>query len=53
MPTLERELTGFRAKITAALHDNYGHRDGEHDDLLLALACACWAGEHAAGGVAV
>ncbi len=51
--TLERELTGFRAKITAALHDSYGHRDGEHDDLLLALARAVWAGEHAVGGVAV
>ena len=32
--TLKRELTGFRAKITAALHESYGHRAGEH-----ALGC--------------
>ncbi len=45
--TLERELTGFRARITADLHDSYSHRDGEHDDLRLALACAAWVGKHA------
>ncbi len=49
--TLKREQTGSRAKITTALCDSYGHRDGEHDDLLMALACAVWAGEHVAGGV--
>ncbi len=39
-PALERELNGFQTRITAVLHDTYGHRDGEHDDLLLTLACA-------------
>ncbi len=43
---LEAELRTFRTEITAALHDTYSHRDGEHDDLLLALACAVWAAEH-------
>ncbi len=43
----------FRTKITAALHDTYRHREGEHDDLLLALCCAVWAAEHCAYAHAV
>ena len=37
-----------RKKISAALHDIYSHREGEHDDLLLALAVTVWASEHSA-----
>ena len=44
---------GFRPRITVALHESYGHRDGEHDDLLLAPARTVWAGEHTPGVMAV
>lgn len=44
--TLTRELTEMRRKVSAAGHDSYGvWRDGEHDDLVLALAIALWAAE--------
>lgn len=47
---LRRELESFRAKITLAGHDTYGAgadwRDGNHDDLVLAVAMAAWLGEH-------
>jgi hypothetical protein len=45
-PTLLRELEGYQMRITAAAHILYGQwREGEHDDLVLALALACWYGE--------
>lgn len=45
--TLKRELLNFRAKISVSGHDTYeAWREGQHDDLVLALALACWAGEH-------
>lgn len=45
-PTLLAELAAFKVKITAAGTDTYGAwREGEHDDLVLAVALACWAGE--------
>lgn len=48
--TLTRELTGFRVKINLRGHDSYGAgedwRSAPHDDLVLALALACWWGEH-------
>jgi hypothetical protein len=41
-----RELLGFQVKITATSPDTYGTwREGTHDDLVLALALACWYGE--------
>ena len=41
--TLMRELLAFRVKITASAHDTYGAwREGQHDDLVLALAVALW-----------
>jgi hypothetical protein len=45
--TLTRELQNFQIKITLATgHDTYGAwREGTHDDLVLALACALWCGE--------
>jgi hypothetical protein len=45
--TLTKELQDFQMKITLATgHDSYGAwREGAHDDLVLALACALWCGE--------
>jgi len=44
---LKRELQNFRVKINIATgHDSYeAWREHEHDDLVLALALACWAAE--------
>jgi hypothetical protein len=40
---LMRELQQFQVKITAAAHETFGvWRDGQHDDLVLAVALACW-----------
>ena len=48
--TLTDELVNFKVKISLAGHDSYGAgadwREGNHDDLVLALALACWFGEH-------
>lgn len=43
-PTLKQELQTFRLKIDPrTAHDTYSHwREGEHDDLVLAVALACW-----------
>jgi hypothetical protein len=44
--TLEQELANFRVKITAALNETFGAwREGQHDDLVLAVALAAWRGE--------
>lgn len=44
--TLTKELLSFQVKITAAAHDVYGAwREGAHDDLVLAVALACWYAE--------
>jgi phage FluMu gp28-like protein len=42
--TLKSELLNFRVKINIATsHDSYeAWREGDHDDLLLATALACW-----------
>ena len=46
-PTLVSELLTFRVKISElTAHDSYGAwREGSHDDLVLALACAAWYAE--------
>jgi hypothetical protein len=43
-PTLRQELLNFRRKIDLrTAHDSYEHwREGDHDDLVLATALACW-----------
>ncbi len=48
---LTRELLDFRVKIDAkTAHDSYGAwRDGEHDDLVLALCLAMWIAEGGRG----
>jgi len=46
-PVLARELADFRVKVSLAGNDLYGAwREGAHDDLVLATAIACWAGEN-------
>lgn len=45
---LVEELLGFSLRFTPAGRDVYtAWREGAHDDLVLALALACWAAEHA------
>ena len=43
---LQKELLNFKVKINIATgHDSYeAWREGEHDDLVLALSLACWVG---------
>lgn len=50
--TLVKELLHFRVTIDpATAHDRYSAwRDGHHDDLVLAVALACWIGEEKGGG---
>jgi hypothetical protein len=45
--TLVKELLAFRVTINiSTAHDSYEHwREGDHDDLVLSVALACWAGE--------
>ena len=46
-PALVDELLAFEARISPRGHDSYAAgRDGEHDDLVLALALAVWLAEH-------
>jgi len=46
--TLVEALQNFKVKVSAGGHDSYGAspgpdwREGAHDDLVLALALACW-----------
>src|SRR5262249_6272786 len=41
--TLVRELQNFQVKITTAANETFGvWRDGQHDDLVLAVALASW-----------
>ena len=42
--TLRKELLSFRVKIDPkTAHDSYEHwREGDHDDLVLSTAMACW-----------
>lgn len=43
---LRKELLGFRARITTSGNETCAAREGEHDDLVLALALALWLGSH-------
>lgn len=43
---LVREMQNFRVKITASANETYeAWREGQHDDLVLAVALACWYAE--------
>lgn len=49
--TLQQELTRFRVKISPDGHDSYAAwREQDHDDLVLAVAVACWMCEHGRNG---
>jgi hypothetical protein len=41
-PDLVKEMTPMQVKITLAGHEQYGGREGTHDDLVFAAAPACW-----------
>jgi hypothetical protein len=45
--TLRKELLNFKVKINiSTAHDSYeAWREGDHDDLVLAVAMACWCRE--------
>jgi hypothetical protein len=44
--TFVEELSNFQVRISDVGHDSYGvWREGVHDDLVLAVAMACWAAE--------
>ena len=43
---LVQELLNFKVKISTTAHDSYeAWREGDHDDLVLSTAMACWYGE--------
>lgn len=43
-----QELLDFQVRITDSGRDQYGAwREGQHDDMVLAVGLACWYGEHA------
>jgi hypothetical protein len=45
-PTLVRELLQFQVKVTRAAHETFGTwQEGQHDDLVLAVALAAWYAE--------
>lgn len=44
---LVKELQNYRRVVTAKANETFDPREGEHDDLVLALALACWQAERA------
>jgi hypothetical protein len=47
-PALVAELREMQVKVTPAGHEQYGAwREGKHDDLVFAVALACWAAKKA------
>jgi hypothetical protein len=42
--TLAKELANFEVKVTKAANQTFEAREGEHDDLVLALALPLWVG---------
>ncbi len=47
---LARELAVFKVKVTAAGNERFeSWRERDHDDLVLAVALACWYGERGGG----
>jgi hypothetical protein len=50
-PMLVKELQNFRVKVTPAANEIYeAWRTGQHDDMVLATAIACWWAENFGGG---
>ena len=49
---LLKELMNFRMKMSLSGHDSYeAWRAGQHDDLVIALALACWAAKRKTAGL--
>lgn len=46
-PQLEREMINYRAEITESGNAKFNSPEGEHDDMLFALALSVWWGEEA------
>jgi hypothetical protein len=42
VPALEAELRDYRVSITRSANQTYGAKSGQHDDLVTAVALACW-----------
>ena len=42
-PALAREMSGMRVRVGDGGREQFGAREGQHDDLVLAVALACWA----------
>jgi hypothetical protein len=51
VPALVSEFSDFQQKVTDSGRWRFGARAGAHDDLVLALALACWAGAKSGLGV--
>src|SRR5262249_48673747 len=47
-PTLVKELQSYRVRVTPAANETFNAREGQHDDLLLAVCLAVWAGQRLA-----
>jgi hypothetical protein len=43
---LVSEMKDFRVKVSQSGHATFEHREGKHDDLVLACALAAWYAEH-------
>lgn len=44
--TLDHELRNFDVTLTESAVATYSHREGQHDDLVLAVALALWGAQH-------
>jgi hypothetical protein len=49
-PQLEKEMLSYRAEISAQGRAKFEAEEGEHDDMIFALAQAIWFGEEAKRG---
>jgi hypothetical protein len=49
--TLQRELSNYRVKVTQAANEVFNAREGQHDDLVLAVALAAFWAERSAPDV--
>ncbi len=43
---LAKELRNFQTKILPSAYETFAAREGEHDDMCLAVGCAAWVGEN-------
>jgi hypothetical protein len=47
---LQREMMAFKVKVHKNAHETYDAQEGEHDDIVIAVALAVWWGERTAKG---